>query len=227
MSIGSAFSPRATSRQGQRERLGSLVPGFLGANQGGYSNSSQTARTRLPWPLQAARDLPQHGLQLGEKLQQGQPLTPNPRFRLRRSAQQQPPQDLPPMLESASRTQGNAFTVLGDVRQIETLPQGALSRTPRETRVERGRQVTPRRGARHNRSILASEPNPFEHEKVDDGDMTKITGSRYNATGVSKEVKLSQKLYNFMRASNAEGCANLFTTIVSRDEHYGSLNPNT
>lgn len=228
MSVGSVLSPRATPRQGQRERLGSLVPGFLGASQRVYSNSSQPARTRLPWPLQAARDLPQHGSQLHEKLQQSQPLTPEPRFQLRRRAQQQPPQDLPPMLENGSLTHASAASALGDegqlLRKAEPLQQGGLSRTPRATRVDLGTQITPRRGVRHNRSILSHEPNPFEHEKIDDGDMTKVTLTHYNEQGVSKELKLTRKLYNFMRASNAEGCANLFTSIVSRDEFYGSTN---
>eukprot|EP00930_Biecheleria_cincta_P033384 TRINITY_DN23124_c0_g1_i1.p1 TRINITY_DN23124_c0_g1~~TRINITY_DN23124_c0_g1_i1.p1 ORF type:complete len:227 (-),score=29.50 TRINITY_DN23124_c0_g1_i1:338-1018(-) len=222
MSIGLAASPRATPRQGQRERLGSFIPGFLGdGSQGGYSYSSQPARTRLPWPMQAARDLPQLGPQFHEKT-----WTPEPRFRLpRRSLQQQhPPQDMPPMLEST------AFMALGheglhQVRKAETLQRETRvhqDRTPRETRVDQGSHMTPRRGARQNRSILASDPNPFEHEKVDDGNMTKITISPYNAAAVAKEMKLTSKLYNFIRTSNAEGCANLFTSIVSRDEYYGS-----
>lgn len=229
MPIGSVLSPRgATPRQGQSQRLGSLVPGFLGASQGNCSKSPQPARTRLPWPSQTAKDLPQHRPQVHETPKQNQPLTPEPpRFQLQRRAPQQPPQDLPPMLENGSLNQGGAASAPGNegqlVRKAEPLQQG-LSRTPRATRVELGSQITPRRGVRQNRSMLSQEASPFEHEKTDDGDFTKIPLTQYNLPIASRELKLTKKLYNFMRASNSEGCANLFTTFVSRDAFYGSTN---
>mmetsp|Transcript_17191 Transcript_17191/g.30139 ORF Transcript_17191/g.30139 Transcript_17191/m.30139 type:complete len:284 (-) Transcript_17191:80-931(-) len=101
-----------------------------------------------------------------------------------------------------------------------------------EQKVERQmtpRQVAPRprsqghfpvQSVRPNRSILAHDaPNPFIHEKLDDGDFTKVTDTDFNATRARKELNLSKRLYRFLRENNAEGNGTgLWASVISHND---------
>jgi len=76
------------------------------------------------------------------------------------------------------------------------------------------------KGVRPNRSILVHEvPNPFVHEKIDDGNFTKVTDTDFNHARARKELSLSSRLYRFLRSNNAEGNGTgLYASIVNRNE---------
>eukprot|EP00440_Ansanella_granifera_P040649 gb/GFBE01044084.1/.p1 GENE.gb/GFBE01044084.1/~~gb/GFBE01044084.1/.p1 ORF type:complete len:211 (+),score=33.24 gb/GFBE01044084.1/:1-633(+) len=210
--MASNLSVQQTGSGRQLERLGNTVPTFIA---GSTRNAAiQPSRRRLmAWPLQTTKEiskpLPQYlELQGGLLLQSGQ-------RKGRRAKQEQPPpsQWLAPLQQLRQREQQRQHMAHYCEDFVPETPSGAAYTVAGGGQ----RQPTPRRGIRPNRSIIAHEPCPFEHEKVDDGSLDKITNSNYNAALYAKELQLSSRLYRFMRASNAEGSATLFSSIVSRD----------